>query len=455
LQKHFFRNALMGQDQLRQRVAFALSQIFVTSEGNVPMPAWMRTYQQMLYDNAFGNYRQLLYNVTLNPAMGRYLDMLDNRCQRRTPHDPNVCRNGSSAQPNENYAREILQLFSIGTFLLNPDGTYQVDALGQPIPTYDQVTLEEFARVFTGWTLAPPLRFGKDLVPNYKNPMVVRRDDQNREMHHDRAVKTLLNGFVVPADTAAEQEIGLAIDNIAGHPNVAPFITRHLIRHLVMSNPSPAYVARVAQVFAANANTPNQLEHVVRAILLDPEARNPADAAVDPDYGKLNEPVLFMLNFLRAFEAKSDGVLNGSSTGSAAMNQDVFRSPTVFNYYPADYEVPGEENLIGPVFGIFSSKTSITRANFVNRLLFSGIAANPPNIPSGTTLDLSSWVQLANTPVDLVNRLSCWLLICTMSPAMQAVILNAVAAVPASDALLRAQTAIYLVATSAHYQVQR
>jgi hypothetical protein len=133
----------------------------------------------------------------------------------------------------------------------------------------------------------------------------------------------------------------------------------------------------------------------------------------------------------------------------------VFRSPTVFNYYPADYEVPGEENLIGPVFGIFSSKTSITRANFVNRLLFSGIAANPPNIPSGTTLDLSSWVQLANTPVDLVNRLSCWLLICTMSPAMQAVILNAVAAVPASDALLRAQTAIYLVATSAHYQVQR
>lgn len=455
LQKHFFRNALMGQDQLRQRVAFALSQIFVTSEGNVPMPAWMRAYQQMLYDNAFGNYRELLYDITLNPTMGRYLNMIDNRCQRRTPHDPNVCRNGSSAQPNENYAREILQLFSIGTFMLNQDGTYQVDGLGQPISTYDQATLEEFARVFTGWVLAPPLRFGKDQAPNYKNPMAVRRDDQNREMHHDRGAKTLLNGFTIPADISAEPEIAMAIDNIASHPNVAPFVTKHLIRHLVTSNPSPAYVARVAQVFAANANTPNQLEHVVRVILTDPEARNPADAAVDPDYGKLNEPVLFMLNFLRAFDAKSDGVLNGSSTGAAAMNQDVFRSPTVFNYYPADYEVPGEENLIGPVFGIFSSKTSITRANFINRLLFSGIPADPPDIPTGTTLNLSSWVQLANTPAELVNRLSCLLLNCTMSPAMQTVIVNAVNTVSATDPLLRAQTAIYLVASSSHYQIQR
>jgi uncharacterized protein (DUF1800 family) len=456
LQKFFFNNAIMGQDQLRQRAAFALSQIFVTSQGNVPLPAWMRSYQQLLYDNAFGNYRTLLEKITLHPTMGRYLDMLNNRCQLRTPNDPNVCRNGTTSQPNENFAREILQLFSIGTFMLNQDGTYQVDAQSQPIPTYDQSRLEEFARVFTGWVLAPGLRgVGGSTIPNYKDPMVVRLDSQGREMYHDRGAKTLLNGLVIPAGTAAEQEIDMAMDNIASHTNVAPFITKHLIRHLVTSNPTPAYVQRVAQVFTTNMNAPNQFELVVRAILMDVEARTPADSAVDADYGKLNEPALFMLNFLRAFEARSDGVINGGSTGSAAMNQDIFRSPTVFNYYPAEYEVPGEQNLIGPVFGIFSSQTSITRANFINRVLFSGIARSLPDVPIGTTLNLRTWEQLADTPDQLVDRLSCWLLNCTMSQQMRTIIINAVNTIPITDTLLRAQTAIYLIATSSHYQVQR
>jgi uncharacterized protein (DUF1800 family) len=228
LQRHFFESALEGKDQLRQRVAFALSQILVTSQGNVPMPAWMRTYQEVLYDHAFGNYRQLLYEVTLNPAMGRYLDMLNNRCQTRhpvnLPANQELCRNGFNSQPNENYAREILQLFSIGTFLLNQDGTYQVDAQGMPIPTYDQTTVEEFARVFTGWTLAPEVKFGRDTVPNYKNPMVVYLDRQGRQARHDRGPKILLNDFVVPAQTPAAQELNMAIDNIIGHSNVAPAV---------------------------------------------------------------------------------------------------------------------------------------------------------------------------------------------------------------------------------------
>jgi Protein of unknown function (DUF1800) len=199
----------------------------------------------------------------------------------------------------------------------------------------------------------------------------------------------------------------------------------------------------------------DQLEHVVRAILMDAEARTPPNGATDPDYGKLNEPALLMLSFLRAFDAKSDGVLNGTSIGSAAMNQDIFRSPTVFNYYPAEYEVPGEDNLVGPVFGIFSSQTSVARANFINRVLFTGITPDPPDRPKGTSLNLKAWQKLAADPATLVNRLSCLLLDCTMSAAMQTVIVNAVNTVPPTDLLLRAQTAIYLITTSAHYQVQR
>ncbi|MGZ8434999.1 MAG: DUF1800 domain-containing protein [Candidatus Binatia bacterium] len=455
LQKHFFTNALTGQDQLRQRAAFALSQIFVTAQGAVPMPAWMRTYQQLLYDNAFGNYRELLFDIALTPAMGRYLDMLNNRCQTPVPANVNICRNGSIAQPNENFAREILQLFSIGTFMMNQDGTYQTDGAGQPIPTYDQAKVEEFARVFTGWVLAPPLRGVGGEVPNYKLPMVVRRNSQNQEMHHDRGAKTLLNGAVIPAGTDAEVELNLAIDNIVSHANVAPFISKQLIRHLVTANPSPAYVGRIAAIFSANLNSADQLGVVIKAILMDPEARTLPDSAVDPDAGKLNEPVVFMLNFLRAFEAKSDGVLNGGSRGSAAMNQDVFRSPTVFNYYPAEYEVPGEPNLVGPVFGIFSTQTTITRANFINQVLFSGIPVSLPNTPKGTALTLKIWEDLGDTPVDLVDRLSCWMLHCTMSQEMKTIIVNAVNTVPATNLLLRAQTAIYLVATSNHYQVLR
>jgi uncharacterized protein (DUF1800 family) len=463
LQREFFDNALTGKDQVRQRVAFILSQIFVTGQSNVPLPAWMRNYQQMLYDNAFGNYRELLEKITLNPTMGRYLDMLNNRCQTNT--DPlltaaerqAICRNGQSAQPNENYAREILQLFSIGTFMLNQDGTYQVDGSGMPIPTYDQAKVEEFARVFTGWVLAAPLRGPGGDVPNYRDAMVVRRNSENQEARHDRGAKSLLNGLVIPAGTNAEAEIEMAMDNIATHSNVAPFISKHLIRHLVTSNPTPGYVQRIAQVFTANYNAPNQLEHVVRAILIDVEARTVADGATDPDYGKLNEPALFMINFLRAFGAKSDGVLNSNSRGSSGLGQDIFRSPTVFNYYPAEYEVPGEPNLVGPVFGIFTTLSAATRANFVYQVLYNGssFAANPPDRPKGTSINLKNWEVLAGNPTQLVDRLSCWLLHCTMSQAMKDAILTAVNTVSPTDLLGRARIAIYLVATSAQYQVQR
>src|SRR5499433_876607 len=189
LQRHFFTNALFGQDQLRQRIAFALGQILVTSAVDVPLPSWMRGYQQLLYSEAFGNFRQLLYDVTLNPAMGKFLNMLNNRCQT-IPANKTICVTNGSSQPNENYAREILQLFSIGLFMLNSDGSRQLDA-GNPISTYDQTTVTEFARVFTGWTNASPLPGPAatiPTVPNYRDPMVQHKSGQIEDWH-DRGAK--------------------------------------------------------------------------------------------------------------------------------------------------------------------------------------------------------------------------------------------------------------------------
>ncbi|HEV8724318.1 MAG TPA: DUF1800 family protein [Candidatus Binatia bacterium] len=464
LQRHLYSNALFGQDQLRQRMAVGLNEILVTSAVDVPLPSWMRSYQQLLYRSAFGNFRQLLYDVTLHPTMGRFLDMLNNRCQALTPPNVNICRNGLSSQPNENYAREALQLFSIGTFVLNQDGTRVLDSNGNPIPTYDQKTVEEFARVFTGWVLAPalpaPVDSGATTVPNYRDPMVVHKDSQAREDYHDRGPKTLLNGFQLPGGQSADQELNAAIDNIADHPNVAPFIGKQLIQRLVTSNPSAAYVQRIANVFLANRTSPTQLFQVARAILLDPEARGPSKSpTTEPNYGKLREPVLFITNVLRAFNATSDGILNslnvgGSLIGSANMSEDLFNAPSVFNFFPPTARVPGE-NALGPEFAIFSSLTSLRRANFVNRVIFSTIPAAPPNRPLGTSIDLASWDSLAANPDQLLDSLNTLLLHGAMSLEMRQTIKTAVASVPASNPRLRVRTAIYLIATSSQYQVQR
>ena len=345
LQVHFFANALAGQDQLRQRVAFALSQIVVASFGDVPLPSWMRGYVQLLYHDAFGNFRQLLYDVTLNPAMGRFLNMLGNRCQT-IPANINICRTNGSSQPNENYAREILQLFSIGLYELNQDGSRQLDANGNPIATYDQKTVTEFARVFTGWinaTALPGPAASIPTVPNYRDPMVQHKSGQFEDWH-DRGIKTLLNGAQIPAGQTADQDLNAAIDNIAFHPNVAPFISKQLIQHLVTSNPSPAYVQRIAAVFSATANSPTQLFQVVHAILLDSEARGDSkNPTAFPNYGRLREPAQFITNILRAFNSTSDGVLdslpltvNGlpSAIGSADMSEDIFNAPSVFSFFP-------------------------------------------------------------------------------------------------------------------------
>jgi uncharacterized protein (DUF1800 family) len=442
VRNQFYKNALTGKDQLRQRVAFALGQIMVVSGRDLnDMPSWMTPYLQVLDRNAFGNFRQLLYELTLNPAMGQYLDMAGN----------------NKSMPNENYAREVLQLFSVGLDQLNQDGTPKLDAQGNRLPTYDQSTITNFARVFTGWRI--PAVVGRQGVADYITPMTV-----GSENNHDTGQKVLLNGAVLPAGQNSTQDLNAALDNIFNHPNVGPFISKELIHHLVTSNPSPAYVGRVSAAFNNNgAGVRGDMKAVIATILLDPEARG--DLKTDPNYGHLREPVLYITNLLRAFNAASDfdlsgsnsfaGYTNGSANYPATMDQDLFRSPTVFNYFPSDYVMPGTTDVFGPEFGILSATTTLKRTNFVNTLVFSGITPSPPDKPTGTQLDFSSWQAQGGNPQQLVDGLNALLMHGAMSDAMRSAIVQNVSNISASNPLLRAQTAIYLVAASSQYQVER
>jgi uncharacterized protein (DUF1800 family) len=456
LQRNFFSNALYGQSQLRHRVGFALHQVLVVSGREISRPSWMTPYLQAIDRNATGSYRQMLRDVTLTPAMGDYLDM--NRSTRTSQ--------------NENFAREVLQLFSVGVDELNLDGTPRLDAQGARIPVYTQNTVNEFTRVFTGWTFGPAIAAG---VTNYRDPMAPRA---NQAANHDQGAKTLLGGATLPAGQTAQADLEAALDNVFNHPNVAPFIGRQLIQHLVTSNPSPAYVERVARAFNNDcdalypdgcAGARGQLGAVVRAVLLDPEARG--DVKTDPAFGRLREPVQYMSNVLRAFDAKSfdrtqqsDGVLATRASGgidyASLMDQPLFLPPTVFSYYPPDYEVPGT-GLLGPTFNILSTSTALRRANLINHVVYTGYAATTgtnTNSPRGTSLDLAPLEAVASDPQALAGRLDALMLHGTMSPSMRAEIVAAVSVVPADSAAnlrRRAQMAVYLVATSSQYQVQR
>jgi uncharacterized protein (DUF1800 family) len=475
LQKQFFTNALTQPDQLRQRVAFALHKLMVVGgrELNNNEPSWFAPYLQTLDRNAFGNFRTLLYEVTLNPGMGEYLNMRGNSVGSR-----------SNPTPNENYAREIMQLFSIGVDMLNQDGTPILDGEGNRIPSYDQATIANLSRVFTGWDLAPNkitnINGIDTAVTNYLDPMILN-GNTNR---YDIGQKTLLpdinhaTPLVIPACTNCTggsgaqnlansqaykaNELNLAIDNLFNHPNTGPYICGQLIHQLVTSNPSPPYVSRCAAAFANNGSgVRGDMKAVITAILLDPEARG--DVKNDPSYGHLREPVLFMTNLLRTFNATSDGVLASTPFSySNDLGQNLFNPPTVFSYFPADYGLPGT-NLFGPEFGVLDTSTTYKRANFVNTLFLAnggnGIAPSGVNRPSGTQVNYSSYQALAGNPQQLVDTLNTRMMHGTMSPAMNANIVAALTAVTNANATTQAQqrtqTAIYLIATSSQYQVER
>ena len=439
LQLQFFRDALAQPDQLRARVAFALSQIMVTSGVDNARNYAMRNYQQMLRERALGNFHDLLLAVTLSPVMGDYLDMANN----------NKANPANGTEPNENYAREILQLFSVGLYLLNPDGTYQLDNAGKPIATYDQEEIEGFAHVFTGWTY--PAVSG--VATRNNNPRNYVGNLVGVDATHDFGAKFLLRGVTAAANLPMDQDLAFAHQNIFAHPNVGPFIGKQLIQKLVTSDPSPGYVSRVTSAFNNNGfGQRGDLGAVVRAILLDPEARGARK--IDPAFGKLTEPIVFMTGIARAFNTSSDGVFLRAQ--SNPLGQFVFYSPSVFNFYPPDYVVPGTQ-LLGPEFGVQTSTTAVNRANFANSLLFSTRIAPDATVygATGTAIDLAAYLSVAADAAALADRLDRYLLGRTMGAAMRNAIIGAVNAVPASDPLNRARTAAYLVVTSPQYQVQR
>ncbi|MDQ3321395.1 MAG: DUF1800 domain-containing protein [Acidobacteriota bacterium] len=446
VQNWFYKEAFYGDAQLRHRVAWALSEMWVISGVDTQQSSWMIAYHQKLAQNAFGNYRNLMSDMTLNPGMGNYLDMV-----RSTKNNP-----------NENFAREVLQLFSIGLFMLNQDGTLQRDGNGNPIPTYDQTTVNNFTKVFTGWTLCENTALCPNRTagaPNYKDPMILNQNN------HDVTAKILLAypnavNQTIAANTNGTTEMNQALDNIFNHPNVAPFVSRILIQQMVTSDPTPAYIGRVAAVFNNNgSNARGDLKAVVRAVLLDPEARG--NVKTDPNYGKLREPVQLATNIFRQFNvrsadgaAESDGYVNPQV---ATMGQNAFNSPTVFNYYSPDYTIPGT-SLNGPEFGILTTGTAIARANFMNTFVFGRVNGGTNTAPFGTSINLSEMQALAAADASgnrLLDALNTRLMHGTMSAGMKNTILTAVQAVAATDSLTRARTAVYLVATSSQYQVQR
>ena len=444
LRSTFFSNALFAPDQLRQRVAWALSQIFVVSGLKDPdmETAYVQArWHQMLADAAFGNFEGLLYAVTLAPAMGHYLDLIDN-----AKADPEA-----GTEPNENYARELLQLFSIGTFELKRDGTPLLDAESQPVLTYGQPEVRAFARALTGWTYAPypgtpPKQLKHEETQRYYGAALAARPAA-----HDTGAKRVLRGIEIPAGQSPDADVRAAVRNVFLHPNVGPFIGRQLIRHLVTGSPSPAYVDRVAQAFDNDGTgMRGNLRAVVRAILLDPEARTPADG--NPRYGRFREPVQFVTASLRAVGVASDGIFLDEVTRS--MGQDVFYPPSVFNYYPAEYRLPGTD-VVAPSMALHNTNTVLARSNFAYWMLWDGGIERHDEIATsiGTRLQLQPWVALAADPRKLVEAIDQRFFGGAMPAGVGSTIYDALLAI--DDADERARTALFLAATSFQFQVSR
>ncbi|WP_263416350.1 DUF1800 family protein [Terriglobus albidus] len=437
LATQFMANAVMNPDQLRQKVAFALSQIFVTSINTLIWNDSVIPYQQMLMNDAFSNYRQILGDVTLSPAMGQYLNMANNA----------KANSALGTVANENYAREVMQLFTIGTVMLNPDGTPQLDSHGLFIPTYNQATVGETARVFTGWTYQPA--GGSSVYWNaYINPagpMVPYPAE------HDSGSKNLVNGYVASAGLSPQADLDGALDNIFNHPNVGPFVSKLLIQHLVKSNPSPAYIKRVADAFNDNGRgVRGDMKAVITAILLDPEARaNDEGGSEDPGDGHLQEPILYVAGVVRAFGGTVTNQ-NYFSWELSNMGEDLYNAPSVFNYYSPTFGAPGS-TLLGPEFQLYTPDSAIYRGNMMGNL-FSSYSNPVLSYGPGTSIDLTPYLALASNPNNLVAALDLTLTHGTMPATMKQNIVTAVTN-DTNGNLSRVQTGAWLILSSGYYNV--
>ncbi len=459
---------ITAPDVLRQRVAFALSEIFVIGQTTDALEDYnwgVATYYDVLVNNAFGNYRDLLYQITTNPAMGHYLSHVKNR---PTDVENNIF-------PDENYAREIMQLFSIGLFELNLDGSRKKDANGNDIPTYDNSDITELARVFTGLTYNPknpnngtpyygdegPILSIEDYL--FADPAWMGIEMAQWEPMHETGEKKLLNGQTT--NGTLQEDLDAAIDNLFNHPNVGPFIGRLLIQRLVKSNPSPGYISRVATAFNNNGSgVRGDLGAVVRAILLDDEARNPSFLN-DPRHGKLREPVIRHLNIARAFNISSlDGRFRNIGIQSLEIyNQKPMQAPSVFNFYLQDHQPLGvlkDNGLVGPEFQITTATTSIKTLNFWSSIVPYDVLIDPTDesvTPSELTMDYSDEVTLADNPDALLDRLDILLTRGQMTPAARSIIRDALVAANNAEVdpedLVR--FAVTLIVSSPDYAVLR
>lgn len=433
--------------QLRERMNYSMSQIFVVSAfGSDLFEDWTNLsagYYDVLGNNAFGNYRQLLGDVSRNTSMGFYLSHLHN-----PKSDP-----ANNIHPDENYAREVMQLFSIGLYELNNDGTRKLDGNGNFIPTYNNDDIREFAKIFTGFGDGRPdgvwgtLDEGDDMSGDaVVIPMKIY------EEWHEQGVKNLLNGQVVPAGQTGLEDFEDAMDNLYNHPNVGPFIGKALIQFLVTSNPSTEYVDRVATAFNDNGQgVRGDFQAVIKAILLDDEARN-CTPLNNPIAGKLREPVIRYSQFLRAFNSNTPNgfYLEHMERWNDATGQTPMFSNSVFNFYLPEYQPNGliaSADLFAPVFQIHNSSTSIGFINEANIWLFE----DDPVEENDAVLDFSDEIALANDAAALVDRLDILLACGQLSSSTKTIISNAVAQVDDDDDKI--DLAIYLILISPDFAI--
>ena len=446
----FARAAIAGPDQLRQRVAFALSQILVTSKRDSNLadrPLGMTDYYDIFIRHAFGNYRDILGEASAHPAMGRYLSHIGNQKAR-----PEV-----NQFPDENYAREVMQLFTIGLWQLNPDGSRKLDGSGHFIPTYDNGDITEMARVFTGYWFGGQNWGDAGYVDlQFSVPMAMWAEK------HDFESKSMLGGLTIPARSPSakngQRDVDDALDYLFNHPNVGPFIGKQLIQFLVTSNPSPAYVARVAAVFSNNGSGKRgDLGAVVRAILLDVEARDVRWSHGSASFGRLKDPVQRAMNLARAGRLDRYPAVNWWDYGDfyESSLQSPGYSPSVFNFYRPDYRSPGlltEKQLAAPAFQITNSYTSIS---FVNRLWRNTVSGLRLYDDYAFLPDYRDLLEVAGNSPLLVDRAN--LLFCggMMSAATRATILNTLSQVSAADSLQRVQLTVFLASACPEGAVQR
>jgi uncharacterized protein (TIGR03437 family) len=423
LQTAFFNVALSGDDQLRQRASFALAQILVVSAVKDLQFEQMAPYQRFMAQYAFGGYRDLLAATTLNPSMGYFLDMVNNA--KANP------ATGTAA--NENYAREMMQLFTVGLVQLDSEGV-PITANGATVPEYDQSTVSEMAKVMTGWTYGETPGFGSlwTNMPYYFGPMVAF------ENFHDTTQKNLNLPVpcVIPAGGTAESDLSAALDCVFRQSNVAPFVSYRLIQRIVMSNPSPAYVGRVANAFQSSQGN---LQTVITALLTDPEAQSEGT-------GKLAEPILYTTGLLRALNAAVTAA-DALTAQATAMGQTPLTPGSVFSYFSPFYRIPDlTPPPVAPEFQAMNAATALARANFAYRVASNGISA-------GIKVDLTNLLDLANNPADLVEALNQALYRGEMDANVRALLTTAANA--STTPAARVRSVVYAAAAAPQYEVQQ